>query len=275
MKIKRHSFSNKIFFFFLFISVRTGITVLLCYKNEWMWWIAFWVIDLILIYAFWYNVRNWSQIQQLERMVKRGTIGSVQAKVVSFAISSWCEAGGNAFYNIIFEYNWKTYQSAYDYHWEMSLPLFGVEEDLNDSVLTLFKALNIPWFPNDLQQTLQTLETFKSQEDIENYYSKKISSFAKTTLSNLDRIQNHRMSGFMHEWMWNMFEILSMAKAKIEEKIKNWENSLVMFLKLSWTNITINVWDCLPIYFDPHAQGSNLLPPYCLIDTHFFPIDSI
>ena len=206
-------------------------------------------------------------------MEKKWVIIPVQAKVVSFSESSKY-GSSTIYYNIVFEYEWNKYQSAYEYQGQMSLSLFE-DEDQNNTVLTLFKALNIPWFPNDLQQTLQTLETFKSQEDIENYYSKKISSFAKTTLSNLDRIQNHRMSGFMHKWMWNMFEILSMTKAKIEEKIKNWENSLVMFLKLSWTNITINVWDCLPIYFDSHAQGSNLLPPYCLIDTHFFPIDSI
>ncbi|MCR5412426.1 MAG: hypothetical protein K6E76_05630 [Patescibacteria group bacterium] len=53
----------------------------------------------------WYNLRNWFKIKKLERIVKRGGIPSVQAKVVSFAISSGSETAGNAFYNIVFEYN--------------------------------------------------------------------------------------------------------------------------------------------------------------------------
>ena len=264
MKIKRHSFGNKMIFLFFFIIIRTGFVVLFFYKGEGLVGKTLWVIDLILIYALWYNLGNWFKIKKLERIVKRGGIPSVQAKVISFSESSWNRS--KAFYNIVFEYEWNTYQSAYDYLGKMSLPLLE-QEDLNNTVLTLFRTLNIPWFPHNLQQTLQVLETFTTQEDIQNYFSNKLPSFARTTLSNLDNLQNNKMSICMHEWTKNMLEILTLAKTKIEEKVKNWENSLDMSLNLTWTNINIKVWDYLPIYFDPNSKSDNTLPANCLIDT--------
>ena len=234
------------------------------------------MVDLILIYAFWYNIKTRYKIKKLERMVKKWVISPVQAKVISFSESSWNRfkvfdkiVFEYKFYNIAFEYDWNKYQSAYEYQGEMGLSLFE-EEDTNNTVLTLFKALNIPWFPQNLQQTLQVLETFKTQEDILNYYSNKIPSFAKTTLSNLDNLQNNKMSSFMHEWTQNMLEILTIAKNKIEEKVKNGENSLDMSLNLTWSSIDIKVWDFLPIYFEPKTKNNNVLPDSCLIDTIIF-----
>ncbi len=255
-------------FLFFFIIIRTGFVVLFFYKGEGLVWKTLWVIDLILIYALWYNLRNWFKIKKLERIVKRGGIPSVQAKVVSFAISSGSETAGNAFYNIVFEYNWNKYQSAYDYRGKLIVPLFEVEKDLNNTALTWFTALNIPWFPHNLQQTLQVLETLNSEEDIKNHYSKYISSFVKTRVSTWDRIQHLLMKINMYVW-WIKYtlEFLSMAKTKIEEKVKNWENSLEMSLNLTWTNINIKVWDYLPIYFDPNSKSDNTLPANCLIDT--------
>lgn len=265
MKIKRHSFGNKMIFLFFFILIRTTFVVLLCYKDEWTRWITIWVVDLILIYAFWYNIKTRYKIKKLERMVKKWVISPVQAKVISFSESSK-KGSSTIFYNIVFEYEGNKYQSAYEYQGQMSLPLLE-QEDLNNTVLTLFKALNIPWFPHNLQQTLQVLETFTTQEDIQNYFSNKLPSFARTSLSNLDNLQNNKMSICMHEWTKNMLEILSLAKTKIEEKVKNWENSLEMSLNLTWSSINIKVWDYLPIYFDPNSKSDNTLPANCLIDT--------
>ena len=198
-------------------------------------------------------------------MVKKWVISPVQAKVISFSESSK-KGSSTIFYNIVFEYEGNKYQSAYEYQGQMSLPLLE-QEDLNNTVLTLFRALNIPWFPHNLQQTLQVLETFTTQEDIQNYFSNKLPSFARTSLSNLDNLQNNKMSICMHEWTKNMLEILSIAKNKIEEKVKNWENSLEMSLNLTWSSINIKVWEFLPIYFDPNSKSDNTLPVNCLIDT--------
>lgn len=74
----------------------------------------------------------------------------------------------------------------------------------------------------------------------------------------------------MHEWSKNMFKILSMEKKRIEERVKTWETSLEMSLFLSWSNISIKVWDYLLIYFndkDVSNHKNNILPTPCLIDT--------